>query len=114
MRAALVQRRPLDGVCTTATGGLRLPDGADRCRSPGLHDEEEQGTTQAQGLGTSGQGKAGGPGAKISRAHPASRRPASMSGAHKEPCHASAGKEGPGGTAAALCSPVFTETDLCT
>lgn len=87
-------------VCAAAWASVRRGDRAPpRARGPGASD---QGSSAALLQNSAG----------LSRLLP--RRPASMSGAHKEPCHASAGKEGPGGTGAALCSPIFIETDLCT
>lgn len=71
------------------------------------------------GLGAGGRGRAAGrsgdPAAAICRA----QRPLLLA---QPPCQAriknrvmlQQGKEGPGGTGAALCSPIFIETDLCT
>lgn len=71
------------------------------------------------GLGAGGRGRTAGrsgdPAAAIRRA----QRPLLLA---QPPCQAriknhvmlQQGKEGPGGTGAALCSPIFIETDLCT
>lgn len=99
--AGLAVRRRLD-----ADTRKTLCPGAGRwCRGEG-HGVQAVGPQEPSGAGSAGAG--------LARGHWLPRPPASMSSAHKEPCHASAGKGGPAGAAAALCSPLFTETDLCT
>lgn len=97
-----LEARPLPRVCSgcLAWGGLRMgvqvPGEAGPCWA-WASVTAGPGHSQAHGPGAFGRGKR----ERCCQPRPASpRRPASMSGAHKEPCHASAGKGGPGGTGA--------------